>query len=85
MTTVPGASSGTSTFSAYAAKAGPFIAPLMTPGAIMASAVSPAMNGTVLNFVPWRLLLGHGEAVFEHDGELAFGGVPSTHRSLPLD
>lgn len=42
--TVPGANSGTSTFSTYAAKAGPSIAPLITQGAIMASAVSPAMN-----------------------------------------
>jgi hypothetical protein len=30
----------------------------------------------VQNFVPWRILLRHWEAVFEHDGELAFDGVP---------
>jgi hypothetical protein len=31
---------------------------------------------TVRNFVPWRILLRHWEAFFEHDGELAFDGVP---------
>jgi len=31
---------------------------------------------TVQNFVPWRILLRHWEAVFEHDRELAFDGVP---------
>jgi hypothetical protein len=34
--------------------------------------------------VPWRILLRHWEAVFEHDRELAFDGVPFAHLSLPL-
>ena len=34
---------------------------------------------TVQNFVPWRIFLRHWEAVFEHDGELAFDGVPFAH------
>ena len=34
---------------------------------------------TVQNFVPWRISLRHWEAVFEHDGELAFDGVPFAH------
>lgn len=34
---------------------------------------------TVQNFVPWRILLRHWEAFFEHDGELAFDGVPFAH------
>jgi hypothetical protein len=33
----------------------------------------------VQNFVPWRILLRHWEAVFEHDRELAFDGVPFAH------
>ncbi len=40
---------------------------------------------TVRNFVPWRLLLHHGKAVFEHDGELTFDGMPLAHRALPFD
>jgi hypothetical protein len=35
-----------------------------------------ACDETVRNFVPWRILLRHWEAFFEHDGELAFDGVP---------
>ena len=38
----------------------------------------------VQNFVTWRILLRHWEAFFEHDGELAFDGVPLTHRTFPL-
>ena len=34
---------------------------------------------TVQNFVPWRISLRHWEAVFEHDCELAFDGVPFAH------
>ena len=37
------------------------------------------VGATVQNFVPWRILLGHCEAVFEHDRELAFDGVPFAH------
>ena len=40
---------------------------------------------TVRNFVPGRILLRHWEAVFEHDGELAFDSMPFAHRALPLD
>ena len=45
MTTVPGSSSGINPFSTYAAKAGPSIAPLITHGAIKASAARPAIKG----------------------------------------
>ena len=34
---------------------------------------------TVQNFVPWRISLRHWKAVFEHDRELAFDGVPFAH------
>lgn len=44
MTTVPGSISGTSTFSTQAAKAAQSMAPLIAQGAIMASALSPAMK-----------------------------------------
>ena len=39
----------------------------------------PARGETVQNFVPWRILLRHWEAVFEHDCELAFDCVPFAH------
>jgi hypothetical protein len=39
-------------------------------------AVLAGAEETVRNFVPWRILLRHWEAFFEHDGELAFDGVP---------
>ena len=39
----------------------------------------PDNRETVQNFVPWRILLRHGEAFFEHDGELAFDSVPFAH------
>jgi len=38
-----------------------------------------APRETVQNFVPWRISLRHWEAVFEHDCELAFDGVPFAH------
>jgi hypothetical protein len=34
---------------------------------------------TVQNFVLWRILLRHWEAVFEHDRELAFYAMPFAH------
>ena len=37
------------------------------------------LKETVQNFVPWRISLRHCEAVFEHDCELAFDGVPFAH------
>jgi hypothetical protein len=40
------------------------------------STILPPYLETVRNFVPWRILLRHWEAFFEHDGELAFDGVP---------
>jgi hypothetical protein len=41
--------------------------------------VTPRHRETVQNFVPWRISLRHWEAVFEHDCELAFDGVPFAH------
>ena len=44
MTTVPGASIGASCVAIEVSNAVPFIAPLMTQGAVSAFCVSPAMN-----------------------------------------